>query len=132
MELKYYKVMAKCGHVGRNYYILKWFYVKACDGKAAAKIVRNKPRVKHDHKYAIQQVVEITVDEYLLGLKIQLEDKYFQCSSKQEQESYKCISQDDLLPEEREQIKYKKNRNGQRLKNQMIYKEMQKEIRGVF
>lgn len=29
MNEKYYKVCAKCGHVGRNYFILKWFYVKA-------------------------------------------------------------------------------------------------------
>ena len=37
---KYYKVYAKCGHVGRNSYILKWFYVKAESGSEAAKKVR--------------------------------------------------------------------------------------------
>lgn len=56
--MNYYKVRAKCGHVGRNNYIIKPFFVKANDGKEAAKIVRNTPRVKHDHKYAIIDVKE--------------------------------------------------------------------------
>ena len=131
METKYYRVQAKCGHVGRNHYILKWFYVKAFNGKEAAKRVRQKPRVKHDHKDAIQQVFEITLDEYLVGLKSQLADKYFQCSSRQEQETSKCVMLEDIIDEIPESKSYKKRRNGQRIKNQLLVKQMEREIRSV-
>ena len=63
MKTEYYKVLAKCGHVGRHRYITKWFYVKASSGKEAAYIVRYKPRVKHDHKDAIREVVSINYYE---------------------------------------------------------------------
>ena len=72
----YYKVLAKCGHVGRNNYIIKCFYVKANDGEEAAKIVRQKPRVKHHHKDAIRDVIAIELEEYLTGLKIMEADMY--------------------------------------------------------
>ena len=36
----YYKVLAKCGHVGRNNYIEKDFFIKANSGKEAAYRVR--------------------------------------------------------------------------------------------
>ena len=52
----FYKVTAKCGHVGRNNYIEKDFFVKADSGRDAALIVRCKPRVKHDRKDAILSV----------------------------------------------------------------------------
>lgn len=116
MNTKYFKVQAKCGHVGRNHYILKWFYVKALTGEEAAKVVRDKPRVKHNHKYAIRNVVEITFEDYLIGLKANLEDMYFKCSNKQEQEFYKCVKLEEIYPEEKEKPNYKKKRNGQRIK----------------
>lgn len=131
LETKYFKVQAKCGHVGRNHYLLKWFYIKAFNGKEAAKKVREKPRVKHDHKDAIQQVLEITLDEYLVGLKSQLVDKYFQCSSKQEQENYKCVRPEDIIDEIPKGNLYKKRRNGQRIKNQFIAKDMDRRIRSA-
>lgn len=131
MNTKYFKVQAKCGHVGRNHYILKWFYVKALTGEEAAKVVRDKPRVKHDHKDAIRNVVEITFEDYLIGLKANLEDMYFKCSNKQEQEFYKCVKLEEIYPEEKEKPNYKKKRNGQRIKNKFLEKEMIREIRGV-
>lgn len=73
----YYKVLVKCGHVGRNKYILKWLYIKAIDGKEAAKIARNIPRVKHNHKDVIRELKKIPFDEYVIGLKMNLQDKYF-------------------------------------------------------
>ena len=48
----FYRVKAKCGHVGRNNYIVKNFYVVASSGKEAAHKVRYFPRVKHDRKDA--------------------------------------------------------------------------------
>lgn len=131
MNTKYFKVQAKCGHVGRNHFILKWFYVKALTGEEAAKVVREKPRVKHDHKDAIREVIEISFEDYLIGLKINSEDMYFKCSNKQEQEYYKCVKPEEIYPEEKEKTNYKKNRNGQRIKNKFLEKEMIREIRGV-
>lgn len=131
MNTKYFKVQAKCGHVGRNHYILKWFYVKALTGEEAAKVVRDKPRVKHDHKDAIREVKEINFEDYLIGLKINSEDMYFKCNNKQEQEYYKCVKPEEIYPEEKDKPNYKKNRNGQRIKNKFLEKEMIREIRGV-
>ncbi len=131
MNTKYFKVQAKCGHVGRNHYILKWFYVKALTGEEAAKVVRDKPRVKHDQKDAIREVIEISFDEYLAGTKANSEDMYFKCSNKQEQEFYKCVKLEEIYPEEKEKTNYKKKRNGQRIKNKFLEKEMKREIRGV-
>ena len=99
MNTKYFKVQAKCGHVGRNHYILKWFYVKALTGEEAAKVVRDKPRVKHDQKYAIRNVKEITFEEYLTGLRLNSEDMYFKSTSKQEQEFYNAVKQEEIYPE---------------------------------
>ena len=131
MNTKYFKVQAKCGHVGRNHYILKCFYVKALTGEEAAKVVRDKPRVKHDQKDAIREVKEINFEDYLAGIKANSEDKYFKCSNKQEQEYYKCVKPEEIYPEEKEKPNYKKNRNGQRIKNKFLEKEMIREIRGV-
>lgn len=132
MNTKYFKVQAKCGHVGRNHYILKWFYVKALTGEEAAKVVRDKPRVKHDRKDAIRNVKEITFEEYQTGLKINSKDMYFKSTSKQEQEFYNAVKQEEIYPEVcEEHPNYKKKRNGQRIKNKFLEKEMKREIRGV-
>lgn len=77
----YYKVDAKCGHVGRNYYVVKSFPIIANTKKEAAKIVRGIPRVKHHHKDAIKAIKEITLNEYIsLGLQ-HASDPYFHCKN---------------------------------------------------
>lgn len=82
---KFFRVIAKCGHVGRNCYYEGKFYEIARDGKEAAAIVRLRGRVKHDRKDAILSVAEITVDEYKEGLKSKGSEPYFNCKNKQEQ-----------------------------------------------
>jgi len=59
---KFYIVTAKCGHVGKSKYILIDFPVIAEDGREAAKIARQIPRVKHHHKDAIRNVEESSFD----------------------------------------------------------------------
>lgn len=125
----YYKVLAKCGHVGRNKYILKWFYLKTSTGEEAAKIVRQKPRVKHHHKDAIREVIRISMDEYMMGLKIMEDDMYFHVHSSSDQRLYNCVKQDDVYPEKNEK-KYKKSRNGQRIRALAMEKEMRKYAQG--
>ena len=125
----YYKVLAKCGHVGRNNYIIKCFYVKANDGEEAAKIVRQKPRVKHHHKDALRDVIAIELEEYLTGLKIMEADMYFKVQNSSDQRLYNCVKQEDIYPEE-DKKKYKKPRNGQRLRALEMEKEMKKYVQG--
>jgi len=73
----YFLVEAKCGHVGRNYYILKKFPVRAVDGKTAAEIIRWTPRVKHHHKDAIRSCIKVTFKEYITWININRLDPYF-------------------------------------------------------
>lgn len=83
---RYYKVVAKCGHVGRHYYYEGVFYTIAEDGSEAASNVRRAGRVKHDHKDAILSVAEITEEEFHAGWREVKKNPYFRCRSKQEQD----------------------------------------------
>ena len=85
-EIKnYYEVIAKCGHVGKKHYVPVKFAVMALDGKEAAKMVRQFPRVKHDHKDAILNVNKIDYERYLDIFEINNNDPYLKCHSRQEQ-----------------------------------------------
>lgn len=106
--MNYWKVKAKCGHVGKTKYITKFFYVKAETKKEAAEKVRWFPRVKHHHKDAIKEVKCISQDEFVAGLKEFSKDPYFKAKNKQEQKA-KCVGIDyETFYEERHQT-YKKN-----------------------
>lgn len=80
-----FEVCAKCGHVGRNYYVDKIFVVRAENGREAARIVRNFPRVKHHHKDAIRYVIRIDEARYWEVRRMNDNDPYFFCHSIQEQ-----------------------------------------------
>lgn len=96
--MKAYKVTAKCGHVGRNYYVRKDFAIMAVDGKAAARITRNMGRVKHHQKDAILDVIEISPIEYHTLLLQNLQDPYLRCTCIQDQR--RCEMQ-EIFPEYR-------------------------------
>ena len=81
----YYQVNAKCGHVGKENYILIAFPIKANSAKEAAKITRSIPRVKHDWKDAIVSVNEINYEEYKLLQLSNSNDEYLKCKNVQEQ-----------------------------------------------
>ena len=81
----YYEVVAKCGHVGKKHYVPIKFAVIAEDGKEAAKMVRQFPRVKHDHKDAILNVKKIDYERYQEIVEMNLKDPYLKCHSRQEQ-----------------------------------------------
>ena len=106
----YYEVEAKCGHVGRNKYVPIRFAVVAESGSEAASMVRQFPRVKHDHKYAILNVTKIDYERYLEINAINNNNPYLKCKSKHEQ---KLIDGLELQLEEdnhKRKIKYKKER----------------------
>ena len=85
MKSKFFRVTCKCGHVGRQFFIKIDFPVNADSGKEAAEIARNIPRVKHDHKDAILNCVEIDYEEYQIIQKINNNDPYLKCKNPQEQ-----------------------------------------------
>lgn len=91
-----YEVCAKCGHVGRNNYVNKVFAITAESGKEAAKIVREKPRVKHNHKDAIRYVKKIDETRYYEIKKENSNDPYFKCKNIQEQRNLCNL---EILPE---------------------------------
>jgi len=105
--MEMYEVCAKCGHVGRNYYVDKIFAVKAESGKEAAAIVRNLPRVKHDHKDAIRYVEVIDESRFEEIRKTNSEDPYFSCKNIQEQRAAGDI---EKVEEERIIARARRNR----------------------
>ena len=82
---KFFEVTAKCGHVGKGYYYEGVFYEIAESATEAAKIVRQRGRVKHDHKDAILDVIEIDKKAFIDGRLAKLDNLYFICKNKQEQ-----------------------------------------------
>ncbi len=83
-----FEVEAKCGHVGRGWYVIKSFAVEADSQKAAARIARDIPRVKHHHPDAIRQVTEIDADRFQEIRIRNNNDPYFFCHSIQDQRAY--------------------------------------------
>ena len=87
---KYYKVVAKCGHVGRNNYTLKEFAIISNSAKESAEIIRNTPRVKHHHKDARRSVEEISFEEYKEIKRKNSSDPFFNSHSRQEEVRKGC------------------------------------------
>lgn len=88
MNNKYYIVEAKCGHVGKDRYILIKFPIKAASKKEAASIARLLPRVKHHHKDAIRDVQEVDYNAYASQLEENKYNKYLNAKNIQEQREY--------------------------------------------
>ena len=82
---RYFAVETKCGHVGKEKCIFIWFAVKAESKKAAAAKAREYKRVKHHHKDAIRQVIEISFEEYTQLRSFNEYDPYLQCKNVQQQ-----------------------------------------------
>ena len=106
----YYKVRAKCGHVGRNHYIEKQFYVEASSGKEAAFKVRYLPRVKHHHKDAIRCVEKVSCEEYCMGIENNMTDSYFKVTNSSKQRLLGAVNPMEIRHEDRRE-NFKKTRN---------------------
>lgn len=131
VRMRYYRVSAKCGHVGRNHYIVKNFYIWANDGKEAALKVRYLPRVKHDRKDAILSVEPISKEEYLIGKRLVAQDEYFKVHSSTEQRRCKADDYDSVFPEAEVQkrAKSKKTIYYQKLAK-ILRRDLQKQLVG--
>ena len=83
--MKYFEVIAKCGHVGKNKCIFITFACAAENGKEVAAKVRLYKRVKHDHKDAIRNVSEISFEDFVKLKAGNDADAYLHCKNPQEQ-----------------------------------------------
>ena len=110
--MKYFEVVAKCGHVGRGYYYEGHFYIRAVDAKIAATMVKRKPRVKKNHEDAILRVREVDKHTYLQGLEEMKLNPYFHCRSKWEQNCFLDLIQDGIKPETDMQLAYRERYGG--------------------
>lgn len=112
--LYFYRVLAKGGHVGQNFYLRVAFYCRAESAKKAAEFVRQAPRVKHTQKDAILSVKKVSEEEYRVGCREMRENPFFHCKNIQEQ---RALMNDFILknriPEE-EKKRYSKKRHSLR------------------
>lgn len=108
--MKFYKVEAKCGHVGKDYYFPGELYITAENGREAAKVARRMPRVKHNHKDAILSVSEIDADSYVRGKGSIMDNPYWFCKNIQEQR-IQCRNLEENLVAEVEKTHYLRHRN---------------------
>lgn len=125
--MNYYKVMAKCGHVGRKNYILKEFYVRALNGREAASAVRMIGRVKHHKKDAIREVESITYKDYLEGLKQNACDPYLNVHNTRDQRLLCHFDENEILREEKPELFKKKTHAKRRLIESLFVKEWKAE-----
>jgi hypothetical protein len=116
-------VTAKCGHVGRNYYILKEFAVVAENGKEAAKKVREYARVKHHQKDAIKSVKKLSEGEYITLKEQNVNDEYFRCKNVQEQKRVEGLME-VRIPEEVKKFSNSRNVFYKKERQRIIDEEM--------
>lgn len=108
--MRYFEVKAKCGHVGRNNYYVGTLYLSADNGRMAAKVARNFPRVKHDRKDAIISVLEISHEEWKNG-KMRLHNSPYWTSTNVQEQRQNCIDLEDCIirEEKKERVRTKKH-----------------------
>ena len=83
--MRYFMVTAKCGHVGKDFYIPIDFPIRADSAKEAAAAARSLPRVKHHHKDAILSVMEVSYADYEDLRYVNSFDPYLHCRCIQDQ-----------------------------------------------
>ena len=104
---KYFIVEAKCGHVGKQFYIPIKFAITAKSAKEAAEIIRQIPRVKHDHKDAILNVEKVSFEEYLTQQENNSKIDYLKCKSKYEQKNILDWIENNKIEETEVEYKYR-------------------------
>ena len=109
---KYFKVNAKCGHVGRKKFINIDFAVVASNAKEAAAKARMFGRVKHHYKDAINSVEEISLDEFVMLIETLKNDPYILCDNIQDQrrieDLYERVNCYDIEDEKKDRcVEYK-------------------------
>ena len=84
-NIKYFKVIAKCGHVGKGNYVPVAFAVKAESRKEASQKVMGYRRVKKQLSDAIISCEEIDKKSYKELMRVNASDPYLQCKCNRQQ-----------------------------------------------
>lgn len=82
---KYFKVIAKCGHVGKGNYVPVAFAVKAESRSSASQKVMGYHRVKKQLSDAIICCDEIDKKSYKELVRVNANDPYLQCKCNRQQ-----------------------------------------------
>lgn len=82
--VQYYEVVCKGGHVGLSNYFPMHLFIAAENGREAAAIARQTPRVKHDRKDSIISVCTLPYEDYITKRHEHLRNGYYRSRSKQE------------------------------------------------
>lgn len=82
--VQYYEVVCKGGHVGSNNYFPMHLFIAAENGREAAAIARQAPRVKHDRKDSIISVCPLPYEDYIARRHEHIRNGYYRSHSKQE------------------------------------------------
>lgn len=109
-QLKFFKVVCKCGHVGKKHYVPIAFAIKAYSKKEAAAIAKSFPRVKHHHKDAVISVDEIDVEDYWDLKEVNNNNSYLKCKCIQDQRRM-CENISDVIEAEAKYLEYIENKN---------------------
>lgn len=86
--MAYYRVTAKCGHVGNGKYCIKAFYIKAKNAQEAKEKILKTPRVKKSLNSAIISIRSIDSNNYMCGRYDMILDPYFRCTTDEELAEY--------------------------------------------
>lgn len=108
--MAYFEVVAKGGHVGKDFYYECFFYLSCETASEASKAVLKYPRVKKDHSDAILRCSKITLEEYEAGLEKVRDEPYFFVQSYQEQKLYWNDVKKNIRPETKMQAEYREQR----------------------
>ena len=85
MTKKYYKVIAKCGHVGKRRYVPIAFAIKANSRHEASQLVRTFPRVKKQLDDAIISCENISKRQYKDLRRTNNQNPYLRCKTHKDQ-----------------------------------------------
>lgn len=130
-EKKYYKVVCKCGHVGKMKYIPITFAVCASSGKAAQERARKIPRVKHDAEDAVIHCTKISYEEYLIIREINDNDSYLKCRNAEDMSQFDFSDRIKNYSYKREK-QHRTSREERIMRQIKINKIIEKSYRGEF
>ena len=82
---RFFIVATKCGHVGRNKFVMVDFAIKAETAKEAASVAKKLPRVKKHWRDVISKVREVSQDGFYEQILENSKDNYLKSKCIQDQ-----------------------------------------------
>lgn len=73
----YFRVIAKCGNLGKKAYVPISFAVKAANEKEAVNVAKNQPYVRKDFASPIISITEIDKESYEYLVAVNQHDPFF-------------------------------------------------------